>query len=98
MRRERLEAQARVERECAGIARRRDEVQARHTALAQRRDERLDEPATPALPLKLGQQIDVEVRGVAPRVRLGARAPAVRVAEDAVLTCALDLGLRPALA
>ena len=72
-----------------------DEVQSRDAALAQRGDERLDEPPAPALTLQLGQQVDVQVRGVLRAVRLGAAAARVRVDQGAVLPRPLDLGLRP---
>ena len=71
-----VETDARIERDRAGVVGRRDEVQPRDAALLQRRDERVDEPPAPALPLQLGQQVDVEVRGIL--LRRTARAPGRR--------------------
>ena len=65
-----LESQAGVERERADVVRRCDQVEPWHTTLPQCGDEGVDEPATPALSLQLGEQVDVQVRGIALRVRL----------------------------
>ena len=39
-------------------------MQSAHAPLAQSGDERLDQPPAPALTLKFGQEIDVQVGGI----------------------------------